>query len=623
MVKKYGTIEQMCRAVQETRRESRFNKERIEYCVHENYSDLPRLYDLCDGIRVFREEDFVPNGSRLKPRLTKSYLEVQSAVNKQLYELWMKNYIFICSSNEVSHLPLHYSITSFALNRGKPSGRALLDPSNTKYGALNCPKSRDMAMDYYGPIQHPTIVDLVRMIIKYIDKLEKELGTKVERETLCLFKHDLNGAFMLLDLHPADAHLVAAELTDKQVMVFSAGNFGLTGTPFAFDCITRTIRHMLRNPNNNFEKIHGEIDIYVDDLMGITRKIHESADTNKIFDFLTYFLGKKAVNTDKSVKGEVLDFLGYSVDIIRGQVTISVANFNKCAYHFWNVDTSKSIQVCELQRLASLGSRYSMIAREMKPVTGALYRCFAKMRDVNVYKELTPDAIAAIWLWRIVLMSLELRADLYARTFESFRPVYASVVICFDASLTGAGVVLRMCGGMTEAGEVILGEVIAVCSVVYKDMETPFQFGEDSSFQNLSEFIAVVIGIFMLIERNITNVGVHLVGDSVTALVWSESRRFRGILSRPAALVYLHISIKYGFEVTGTTHISGEDNEICDSLSRGTRAITVCQDQGYSVECVHTLSKAALKVVALGACQHTFESIDTLVSFWATVKNLI
>ena len=620
-LKKCQSILNMCSQVQAERRQRRFNQERIRSCVPQDYKHFNRLIELCDGVRVFTSPEFVPNAKRKKPPLNKTYQIVNSCVHKQIMALWLKKLVFIVSLTDfLAQENVHLNILSWAKNSGKPQGRVILNPSNISYSALNGVESRDMAELHYGPIVHPTINSLIQMLLRFIDKtvLEKSLSGH-DGEEFCLFKHDLKGAFTLLEMRPSDASLVAAELTNDNVVIWSSGGFGLTSTPFAFNCITNVIRDRLRVICNML----AELDIYVDDIMGITLRRNLAKIRALIEEFVTLLLGPGSIEPSKSLEGSRLVFLGYTVDLNTRSITISDINFQKCAYLFLSVDVRKKVQIKTLQTIASLASRYCLVLRELKSVTNAFYKNFAGMRNDNAFVEWHPDAVAAVWLWRIVLLNLHLQEEKYSRPFESFRTLDASIVLCFDSSLTGIGVVIRSCGGLTNEGSVILGEVLSVTSVQYCDLPTPIDFNMDSSYQNLSEFIGVVVGLILIRGLHLEHVGIHLVGDSVTALTWSESERFRGVLTRPAALIFLHLCIKFGFEVVGTTHISSEDNHVCDKLSRGQSPLSACEEYGWPPECATTVSPLSMKCISLCGLQHSFLDIESLVSFWSSLKHLV
>ena len=93
----------------------------------------------------------------------------------------------------------------------------------------------------------------------------------------------------------------------------------------------------------------------------------------------------------------------------------------------------------------------------------------------------------------------------------------------FDASLTGIG--LRIFEIDNEGEEVL---------IIVSGFETGFLLGGQAKYQNTMEFLAVVMGIGLLVNEGVTGTGLRLRGDSTTSLVhvrWSGQPRSR---SRPA-----------------------------------------------------------------------------------------
>ena len=98
------------------------------------------------------------------------------------------------------------------------------------------------------------------------------------------------------------------------------------------------------------------------------------------------------------------------------------------------------------------------------------------------------------------------------------------------------------------------------------------RFGTDARYQNTAEFLAVVVGMIGLLDllrdRPPVPVTVELRGDSVTALQWAESSRFRGDLIGNAAAVFALILVRANVIIPSMVHVPGEDNVLCDLLSR-------------------------------------------------------
>ncbi len=60
-------------------------------------------------------------------------------------------------------------------------------------------------------------------------------------KNLVLWKKDLASAFNLMDFDASSAILLAFELTEGMTAVHTTGMFGWTGTPYAFQVITRVM----------------------------------------------------------------------------------------------------------------------------------------------------------------------------------------------------------------------------------------------------------------------------------------------------------------------------------------------------------------------------------------------
>ena len=145
----------------------------------------------------------------------------------------------------------------------------------------------------------------------------------------------------------------------------------------------------------------------------------------------------------------------------------------------------------------------------------------------------------------------------FTRTLESFVPAASAVTAEFDASLKGAGVVWY---GTIDGAEGAGG----VCAVDLSFLG----FGEDSSFQNLSEFIGAVIAVAGQVIMGLHGQTMSLRGDSVTALTWAITERPKGERVTRAAIIWTMLCVAVNINIDSITHISGKSNGVCDALSR-------------------------------------------------------
>jgi ribonuclease HI len=96
----------------------------------------------------------------------------------------------------------------------------------------------------------------------------------------------------------------------------------------------------------------------------------------------------------------------------------------------------------------------------------------------------------------------------------------------------------------------------------------PSTFGSEAAYQNTAEFTAAVLGIRGLQQLGLTACSVELRGDSITALTWAESGRFKSNLLGNASTVFILQNISIGVTVDRVTHITGDANWRADMLSR-------------------------------------------------------
>jgi hypothetical protein len=255
-------------------------------------------------------------------------MEVSQAVNKGFLEAWEDDLVFIFPKQVMNKFgAVHYSPVHWTTKVGKESGRTLFDSSDDKHGcALNTDKVRDRVREHYGEIHHPTMNEIVNIVLDYIDEQQCNI------EDVVLFKADLSKAFTLLSFRPESVHLLACELTDDLVMVYHSGLFGWTGTPFCFNPITSAVKRAIN------ERIMGRVTMYVDDVIGVTLSCNLESDKMTCYQVCEGLLGSKAVAKHKWESGRRVDTIGCAIDLDTLRVTVSRRNFLKTLYGFFSVD---------------------------------------------------------------------------------------------------------------------------------------------------------------------------------------------------------------------------------------------------------------------------------------------
>jgi len=547
-------LEAMARAQHAARASGRLSKERIERLVPQEDPDRERLMSLVEGMIVLTADDFAPSGR--PPKMRGLYKRMKNAVNKVLAETWREGLAFIVTKETAEKIVMtsgkvQFNTVSWAPKKDKPQGRNICDSSDDSAGdALNSEAAAAKLEEMYGRIEHPTLEELMEMVNGFVDDMKAKMGSAFKWEDVRLWKGDLRKAFTLLNVRPEDVKLFACELTDGLVLFYHTGLLGWTGTPFCFQVITRVIQRLVQ------ARVKGRMKMFVDDGMGVTMRQHLRHDVGIMRDVCEQLLGPMAIAEDKWEWGRRLTWIGWDIDLDGQRVTISRRNFMKTLFGVFSVNENR-VQVRELERVASWASRYSVILREMEPFSRALYAELTGMVNRFAYKPLrSVGARVSLWMWRVMLCLLHLDEETFGRSFDSFRAQEADILVEFDASLSGVGLILS---------DLRDGRPIGCGSTQF-----PFHLDE-SKWQNSAEFIAVVIAIICLVQLGYSGVGIKLKGDSMSALRWCADEHISSSLCFCAALVFVLLSVAFNIHIVAWEHIPGEEHFYCDALSRGYR----------------------------------------------------
>ena len=557
----------------------RLNEERVREVLSAENPERDKMLSLAAGMEVPLPEGFQPNGKLnyltgetastydagdAEPLRTR-YQQTASAVNKQLFKLWGLGLAFILTAQTVFWMVKadHKMVASWAAKAATEAGRVLMDPTHTKVkggSSMNGPEVKEKCKGLHGAILHTNIWLLIIMIMAFFSRAKLK-DPEVKWEDLRLWKMDLRAAFTLLSVAPKNTPLFTMNLTGGLVILVLCGLFGWTGTPFAFQVVTRAILFEL------LAVTLGALLMYVDDIMGVCFVKDLVAEQQSARSLCTRLLGPRAIAEDKTESGRKLVWIGYSVDLDKRLVNLSPRNFRKCFYSFFtmSVDGSAKVPVKTLERLASLAERYSDLYAHMRPFQRALYQCHKAQRGLSEHISVDmadyPEAVRSIRMWRVMLCAGVLNEERFAMPFQSFMPKTAEHVVEFDGCLSGVGILVYKCQGGSEVR--VGGGAMDL---------RPLGFGTDSSFQNLGEFFGPVLAPVVLRRLGLVQPGtpcvVHFRGDSITGLRWAETRRFKGTNVSNAAIVFTAMVVGKVVEVEGTTHIPADENKKTDGLSR-------------------------------------------------------
>ena len=227
---------------------------------------------------------------------SEKYTDIASAINKQIYDLYLKGLIIILPTEVAKNVKdVHFSAIHWTAQHDKEQGRTLADPSAGS-NPLNTPAAKEIVDRVCGMIEHPTIQVLMDMLIEY----GEEVGSF---DDLVLWKRDLAGAFSLVDILPEHVSLCAYELTNNLTMFYHSGFFGHLELPAMFNIINMVSKLELRR------KVSGRIEQYVDDYMAVSQSAQVSSDMNIVGCFVNELLGPTALNIKKDRIGRQIDWI--------------------------------------------------------------------------------------------------------------------------------------------------------------------------------------------------------------------------------------------------------------------------------------------------------------------------
>ena len=429
-----GCLTTAVRTTQQEHAASRLSHERVDYWIPPSDEDFNRLHDLVDGMRVLVSDNFSPNQG--PPPLRNMYKRASPAVNRLLYEWWQEDLAMIVKTSILTtQTGVHFSPAHWTTKAGKREGRVLFDSSDDSFGSsLNSDEARELLRQRYGDIAHPSVDDFVLMVLAAEDNAPDAVAE------LTMWKWDLRKAFTLLSFRATDAKLLACELTDGLTLVYHTGLFGWTGTPFAFQVISRALhRALLRK--------HIRQLIYVDDIGGVCLQRALPQTKEEVRELTEGLLGSRALAEQKWETGRRIDFIGWVIDMDTRRVSLKKRNFLKVLHGFFSVDLDGKWTGRMVERLASWASRYTLVLRHLRPFNDDFYSELRGWANRDAKRQIGPRGKRAVIMWRVVLCAAHFDEERLTRPLESFRPRPADVTIAYDASLKGVGVGIESTSG--------------------------------------------------------------------------------------------------------------------------------------------------------------------------------
>ena len=228
------------------------------------------------------------------------------------------------------------------------------------------------------------------------------------------------------------------------------------------------------------------------------------------------------------------------------------------------------------------------------------------------------EAKLAIRLLRTMLVLVRFDEVRHRRPTRSYVREVPSYIVEFYASLHGVGILWYR---RVDNAELCMGgSAVSTLSLT---------FGDDSSYQNLCEFIGVTLGMMGLVKLGIKGVDVTMRSDSISALTWESTERYRGANVSNASMVFTMLCIMQRFVVKESVHISGTDNHKCNAVYR-------LHESANSIgDVMRRIGLGCSREVDLQSCQHvqhllascnlsiSFKSESDFVDYWGGIRNAL
>jgi hypothetical protein len=240
------------------------------------------------------------------------------------------------------------------------------------------------------------------MIMAEVKRVVREEGCSM-REALDrpeLWKKDLRAAFTQIDFHPDHASRMGCSVEEGKVIFYTCGVFGWTSTPHAFEVVKRALRHEMN------AALMGQARMYVDDSMGVTRRLNRAADMAIADGIFEGLLGERAVNHEKDEAGAELDWIGYLFSLETCTASLSDKNRDKMFHAFTSVDINGWFTVVSLERIASYAVRFGEICVPLRAFARPIYDELHGRRDRNakfLLREETKLCILVVWCTALYL----------------------------------------------------------------------------------------------------------------------------------------------------------------------------------------------------------------------------
>jgi hypothetical protein len=310
--------------------------------------------------------------------------------------------------------------------------------------------------------------------------------------------------------------------------------------------VTRVIKSELKS------RISGAVEMYVDDILGVSLLEDAQSDVEITTKFCCDLFNSQCIAESKTIVDRRIDVIGYTIDL---DSSVIQKNQQKVIYGLVVIDTNKSVTVKIMQRFASWISRYADIIPILKPFIRLLYSSF-KGRNEHASFDLDDEMKRLLKIFRAIFLTAILDELSFTRNLFTFVSNQAQIVVEFDASLSGGGILYF---------DGVDGSYLGASTINFLS----FRLLSESRFQNYAEFLVSIISIIGAIHLRPDVSSIAFRGDSRTALAWLSTGRIKSDIASNLALIFVHLCIDHKISVDKVSHLPGESNIPADMPSHG------------------------------------------------------
>ena len=439
---------------------------------------------------------------------------------------------------------------------GEPAGSGKGARPIGNPGDINNDEALELNREAFGSLKLPTLTDNIRSFRRAKRRNYQAIS---EGRRVVANQDDVVRAFERMKIDPNYTAATGFRLTGGWLIFFLTAYFGWCAFPLIWGVIMRLILLCCRQAQVE------DIEAYMDDFTYFVEEGQALQARAIVHGIIRRFLGESAINESKSLLAMVLIVIqGWLYDLIRETVALSDKNIRKSVFQLLMIPRDYRVSVRTFQSLSGRGIRSAQVVTHMRQWNRYWTDDIKGLRDTNVVKVMSEGSKAAVIAWRICLVRALMDPTSCTRSFASFD--HRGPIVCITADASPQGLSARLFH-LDAYGT--MGHCFSVVWFMFDVRKYKFAAANDPAFQNVAEFMAVVLAMFQMAALGFHKVDFFLIGDSVvsSAYVRHGSAKTKSLKTEAARAAILEICDIQPCQVDA--HVAGEANFYDDRNSRG------------------------------------------------------